>query len=141
MIADTGLKPATKPAAKFPGWTQTASHPGMSAIFRTDPSVFDGRFANNAWLQECPQPFSKAVWGNAVEMALKDAKRLGIKEGDEVEISIGKRSLFGPMRLSNGLQPGVVQFSLGYSRTSAGSGHVEADAVRVPPGRAGGSPS
>ena len=47
--------------------------------FRTDPSVFDGRFANNAWLQECPQPFSKAVWGNAVEMAPEDANRLEIQ--------------------------------------------------------------
>ena len=64
---------------------------GCRAIFRTDPSVFDGRFANNAWLQECPQPFSKAVWGNAVEMSLEDAKRLGIKEGDEVEVSAGER--------------------------------------------------
>ena len=121
VIADTEPKPAAKPAAKFPGWTPTAPHHGMSAIFRTDPSVFDGRFANNAWLQECPQPFSEAVWGNAVEMALEDAKRLGIKEGDEVEVGAGERSLFGPMRLSNGLTPGVVQLSLGYGRTSAGS--------------------
>jgi molybdopterin-containing oxidoreductase family iron-sulfur binding subunit len=121
VIADTGLEPAAKPAAKFPGWTPTAPQGGMSAIFRIDPSVFDGRFANNAWLQECPQPFSKAVWGNAVEMALADAKRLGIKEGDEVEVSVGKRALSGPMRLSNGIAPGVVQLSLGYGRTHAGS--------------------
>jgi Fe-S-cluster-containing dehydrogenase component len=121
VIADTGLKPAAKPGAKFPGWTPTVPQGGMSAIFRIDPSVFDGRFANSAWLQECPQPFSKAVWGNAVEMSLADAKRLGIKEGDEVEVSVGKRSLFGPMRLSNGLAQGVVQLSLGYGRTHAGS--------------------
>jgi ferredoxin len=121
VIAGTRLEPAVKPAAKFTGWTPTAPQGGMSAIIRVDPSVFDGRFANNAWLQECPQPFSKAVWGNAVEMALADAKRLGIKEGDEVEVSVGKRALSGPMRLSNGLAPGVVQLSLGYGRTHAGS--------------------
>jgi molybdopterin-containing oxidoreductase family iron-sulfur binding subunit len=121
VIAETASKPAAKPPAKFPGWTPSPPHSGMSAIFRTDPSVFDGRFANNAWLQECPQPFSKAVWGNAVEMSLADAKRLGIKEGDEVEVSDGKRSLFGPMRLSNGQAPGVVRLSLGYGRTNAGA--------------------
>jgi Fe-S-cluster-containing dehydrogenase component len=120
VVPDTGLKPAAKPHAKFPGWTPTAQD-GMWAIFRPDPSVFDGRFANNAWLQECPQPFSKSVWGNAVEMSLEDAKRLGIKEGDEVEVSDGERSLFGPMRLSNGLAQGVVQLSLGYGRSHAGA--------------------
>ena len=121
VIADMAPKAVTKPGAKFPGWTPTPSHGGMSAIFRTDPSAFDGRFANNAWLQECPQPFSKAVWGNAVEMAPEDANRLGIKEGDEVEIRSGAHSLFGPMRLSNGLAPGVLQLSLGYSRKRAGA--------------------
>ena len=121
VIADMAPKAVTKPGAKFPGWTPTPSHGGMSAIFRTDPSVFDGRFANNAWLQECPQPFSKALWGNAVEMAPEDANCLGIKEGDEVEIRSGAHSLFGPMRLSNGLAPGVLQLSLGYGRKHAGA--------------------
>jgi molybdopterin-containing oxidoreductase family iron-sulfur binding subunit len=121
VIADTAPKPVAKPGAKFPGWTPALSHGGMSAIFRADPSVFDGRFANNAWLQECPQPFSKAVWGNAVEMALEDASRLGIQEGDEVEVSAAKTSVSGPMRLSNGLAPGVIQLSLGYGRSHAGA--------------------
>ncbi|MBV9289555.1 MAG: 4Fe-4S dicluster domain-containing protein [Hyphomicrobiales bacterium] len=121
VIADTALRPVPKPAAKFPGWNPSPQNGRMFAIFRPDASIFDGRFANNAWLQECPQPFSKAVWGNAVEMALEDAKRLGIREGDEVEVSAGKASLFGPMRLSNGLPPGVVQLSLGYGRKRAGA--------------------
>ena len=121
VIVDAAPKPVAKPGAKFSEWTPTPPHDGMSAIFRTDPSVFDGRFANNAWLQECPQPFSKAVWGNAVEMAPEDASRLAIKEGDEVELRAGARSLFGPMRLSNGLAPGVLQLSLGYGRKHAGA--------------------
>ena len=44
MIADTAPKPVAKPGAKFPGWTPAPSHGGMCAVFRTDPSVFDGRF-------------------------------------------------------------------------------------------------
>ena len=123
VIEDTASKPAAKPAAKFPGWTPPPppQENSLTAVFRVDPSVFDGRFANNAWLQECPQPFSKAVWGNAVELSLADAKRLGVEEGEEVEVSAAGRSIFGPVRVSNGLAPGVVLLSLGYGRTHAGA--------------------
>ena len=48
-------------------------------------------------------------------------RRLGMEEGDEVEVSVAKRSLFGPMRLSKGLAPGVIQLSLGYGREDAGA--------------------
>ena len=41
----------------------------MTLVFRPDPSVWDGAFANNAWLQECPKPLTKEVWGNAVTLA------------------------------------------------------------------------
>ena len=123
VIADTGAKTAAKPPPKFPGWAPPApaSDGGLTAIFHVDPSVFDGRYANNAWLQECPQPFSKSVWGNAVEMSLADASRLGVEEGDEVEVSSGGRYIYGAMRLSNGLAAGVLSFSLGYGRTRAGA--------------------
>ena len=45
----------------------------MTLVFRPDPSVWDGRFANNAWLQECPKPLTKQVWGNAAHLAPEDA--------------------------------------------------------------------
>ena len=78
VVPDTAKQPIARPSAKFPGWTRPTppAEGELTAIFRIDPSVFDGRYANNAWLQECPQPFSQAVWGNAVQMSLADAKRL-----------------------------------------------------------------
>jgi Fe-S-cluster-containing dehydrogenase component len=123
VVSDTAKTPIAKPPAKFPGLTPGSRAPqdSIAAIFCVDPSVFDGRFANNAWLQECPQPFSKAVWGNAVEIALEDAKRLGIAEGDGVEVRVGARAVFGPARLSNGLAAGVLKLSLGYGRTRSGA--------------------
>ena len=47
-------------------------------VFRPDPSVYDGRFANNGWLQELPKPLTKLTWDNAALMSLRSAKRLGI---------------------------------------------------------------
>ena len=52
-----------------------------------DPSVFDGSVANNAWLQECPKPFTKQVWGNALHLAEPDARELKVVDGDVLRIT------------------------------------------------------
>ena len=120
VVGDKAPQPVSRPPAMLSNWTAPAQAPGFTVVYAADPSVFDGRFANNAWLQECPQPFSKAVWGNAIEMAAADAGRLGIREGDEVEIVAEGRRLSGPVRLANGIASGVVRITLGYGRTRAG---------------------
>ena len=120
IVGDKAPEPVRKPEATFPNWIATAPAPGFTVVYAPDPSVFDGRFANNAWLQECPQPFSKEVWGNAIEMAVADAGRLDIREGDEVEIAAEGRRLTGPVRLANGLASGVLRIALGYGRSHAG---------------------
>jgi Fe-S-cluster-containing dehydrogenase component len=121
MVEGSRPQPVPKPVAKLPDWTPPTRQEGYAVVFRPDPSVYDGRFANNAWLQECPQPFTKAVWGNAIEMSPEDAARTKIGQGDRVVIVAGGRTLSGPMRLSNGLAPGVLGLSLGYGRTRAGA--------------------
>ena len=121
VVDGQAAKPVAKPPRVSRAGPAALTQDGMTAVFRADPSVFDGRFANNAWLQECPQPFSKAVWGNAVEMSFADAKPLGVEEGDEVEVTQGGRTVFGPARPSNGVAPGVIALSLGYGRTRAGA--------------------
>ena len=47
--------------------------------FRPDPTIYDGRFANNGWLQELPKPITKITWDNAAIMSPGDAFRLGVK--------------------------------------------------------------
>jgi molybdopterin-containing oxidoreductase family iron-sulfur binding subunit len=71
-------------------------------------------------LQECPQPFSKQVWGNSVALARADAARLKAADGDEVELRIGSRAVRGPVRIAEGQAAGVVELTLGYGRTQAG---------------------
>ena len=51
---------------------------GMEIAFRPDPTIGDGRFANNGWLQELPKPLTKLTWDNAAHMSPATARRLGI---------------------------------------------------------------
>ena len=88
--------------------------------FRPDQHVWDGSFANNAWLQELPRAHTKLVWDNAALVAPKLAERLGLKNGDVVEISSGERFVLAPVWITPGHADGVITLPLGYGRTQAG---------------------
>ena len=49
--------------------------PEFELVFRTDPSIYDGRFANNGWLQELPKPLTKITWDNVALVSPNTAKR------------------------------------------------------------------
>lgn len=108
-------------AARRPDLKPAAGPIELTLLFAADPSTFDGRFANNAWLQECPHPFTKDVWGNAIHLSSRDAGRLGIVGGDIVEIAHAKGTISGPIRVVEGQAEGVVAVSLGHGRTRAGA--------------------
>ena len=55
--------------------------------FRRDPSIYDGQFSNNGWLQELPKPMNKLTWDNPVLMGPAMAERMGIKTEDLVELN------------------------------------------------------
>jgi molybdopterin-containing oxidoreductase family iron-sulfur binding subunit len=76
-----------------------ANHPepgkdSLEVIFATDSSVYDGRWIDNGWLQEAPDPISKLSWDNAALIAPKTAKALGIY--DEIVANENSRSLGSP---------------------------------------------
>ena len=56
-----------------------AAGKGLEIVFRADPTVFDGRFANNGWLQELPKPLTKLTWDNAALVSPATAARLGVE--------------------------------------------------------------
>ncbi len=100
-------------------------------VIRPHHGVYDGRFANNAWLQELPEPVSKLVWGSVAALAPDTAANLGINEGDRVRVSIGGKTVELPALVQTGTAPGVIVVTLGHGRTSGGLIAQEAAGANV----------
>jgi molybdopterin-containing oxidoreductase family iron-sulfur binding subunit len=83
--------------------------------------VWDGRFANNPWLQELPAPFTKLTWGNAALLGPRTAQQVGVSDGDVVRLTSDGRSIDAPAMILPGVPDGVVNLHLGYGRSRAGS--------------------
>jgi len=95
---------------------------GIEIGFAVDPKVYDGRFGNNAWLQELPHPITKLTWENAVLVSPATATKLGLVTGDLVEITYRQRTLEGPVMIQPGHADETLTLPLGYGR--AGAEHV-----------------
>ncbi len=88
--------------------------------FRPDGSTYDGRFANNGWLQETPRPMTRIVWDNAALVSPRTAEGLGVGNGALIEIVSKSRRLEAPIWIVPGHPDYVLTLHLGYGRTSAG---------------------
>ena len=88
--------------------------------FRPDPTLWDGRFANNAWLQECPKPLTKLTWDNALLVSPATAERLGVEATELVEVTAGERRLEVPVWILPGHADGAATLHLGYGRRRVG---------------------
>ena len=112
-----------------------AAGDAMEIVFRPDPTILDGRYANLGWLQELPKPLSKLTWDNAVELSARDAERLNVANTDVVELELGGRKVRGAVWIAPGQADGVVTVTLGYGRTRAGrvgnGGGFDAYALRT----------
>ena len=93
---------------------------GLEAVFAPDASVWDGRFANNAWLQELPDPLTKVCWDNAALLGPATAARLGVRHGDLATVAVSGRSLEIAVYVLPGVADDTVVLPLGYGRTAAG---------------------
>jgi molybdopterin-containing oxidoreductase family iron-sulfur binding subunit len=93
---------------------------GIELAFTLSSSVHDGRFANNGWLQELPDPVTKLTWDNAALVSPRTAAELGLKAGDVVTLSLEGRSLDAPVLVLPGQADRAIALALGYGRTSAG---------------------
>jgi molybdopterin-containing oxidoreductase family iron-sulfur binding subunit len=113
---------APEVSATVSGNTTSEKPPGkgLDIVFRPDPTIWDGQFANVGWLQELPKPLTTLTWGNVVAVGPALAKRLTITNGDHVEVTIGGRSVVGPVWVIPGQAENTVALSLGYGRRRAG---------------------
>jgi molybdopterin-containing oxidoreductase family iron-sulfur binding subunit len=97
-----------------------AAQQGLEIIFRPDPTIWDGQFANNGWLQELPKPLTKLTWDSVAMLSPKTAQRLGLKSEDAVELKYQGRTIVAPAWVMPGHADESVTVFLGYGRTRAG---------------------
>ncbi len=102
---------------------QEGSSETFEIQFTADPKVHDGRFANNAWLQELPEPLSKLTWDNAALMSKPDADRLRVTTGDVIRLrheGAQAKEIEIAVFVMPGQAIGCITLPLGYGRTQAG---------------------
>ncbi|HKN66473.1 MAG TPA: 4Fe-4S dicluster domain-containing protein [Gemmatimonadaceae bacterium] len=89
----------------------------VEVVFAPDSRVYDGSFANNAWLQELPDPITKLTWDNAALLAPATAQRFGVQTGDEVILEREGKSLGASALIVPGHAEGQVTLPFGYGRS------------------------
>jgi molybdopterin-containing oxidoreductase family iron-sulfur binding subunit len=92
----------------------------LEVVFLRDYKVDDGRYCNNGWLQELPDPITKVTWDNVILLSRKTAVELGVKNNDKVEITLGGRKARGPIWVQPGQADYSLGLALGYGREHAG---------------------
>jgi len=106
--------------AEIPATALNSVSGTLEVVFRPDPTVGDGRYANNGWLQELPKPLTKLTWDNAVLLSPATAERLGVTNGDVVKLSLDGRDVSGPVWIMPGHANEAATLHLGYGRRRAG---------------------
>jgi MoCo/4Fe-4S cofactor protein with predicted Tat translocation signal len=120
MVAGTAHPPLTVAARPLAAPPAAPPKAGTEVVFRPDPSLWDGRFANSAWLQELPKPLYKVVWDNIVAISPAMGRRLAAETGDRLELDVNGRRLQGPCWVLPGQAADTVTLFLGYGRQRGG---------------------
>jgi MoCo/4Fe-4S cofactor protein with predicted Tat translocation signal len=137
VLPGTAAKPLAA-AAPAMDWVKDApvlSEKGLEITFLPDPTVYDGRFADNGWLQECPKPVTKLTWDCALIVSGKTALDVfkidgpnfrwtggenGRMEVEVVKLTVNGKSLEAPVLILPGHADGAITFHYGYGRETGG---------------------
>jgi len=93
---------------------------GLTLCFQPDPTIGDGSWAGNVWLQELPKPMTKLTWDNAVLISPATHQRLGLDWEERVRVAVGGRQLDAAVWVLPGQAEDTLTLSLGYGRRRAG---------------------
>ncbi|PYI93181.1 MAG: molybdopterin oxidoreductase [Verrucomicrobia bacterium] len=93
---------------------------GLEILFRPDPNILDGRYANNAWLQEMPRPLTKICWDNAAIVSPQLAKQEALKTGDIVELQFRGKKIAAPVWIQPGQSENSITVHFGNGRREVG---------------------
>ncbi|MGC9327406.1 MAG: 4Fe-4S dicluster domain-containing protein, partial [Candidatus Hinthialibacter sp.] len=92
----------------------------LEIVFYPDSKIYDGRFANNGWLQETPDSLTKLTWDNAALIAPETAKTLGVRQGELIRMNYRGRSIEAAAYIMPGQAENSIAVALGYGRKHAG---------------------
>ncbi len=96
------------------------SETNLELTFDRDAKVDDGRYANNGWMQEAPDPITKITWDNAATIGPATARKLGVETGDVIELAVSGLEVEIVALVLPGQADGSIAVPLGYGRTQAG---------------------
>ena len=92
----------------------------MEVVFAESYALFDGRLANNGWMQEFPHPVTKVAWDNIILISPKTAEDVGVKTADLVYLTLNGRQIKAPVFILPGQADNCLTLEFGYGRTKAG---------------------
>jgi len=125
VMAGTALPPvsvtATMDFAAQARAQSTGDAGALEVVFRPDPAIGDGEFANNGWLQELPKPITRLTWDNAALLSPATAQELGLQKGDYVKLRLAGREAKAGVFIVPGHADHSVTLHLGYGRSRAGN--------------------
>jgi molybdopterin-containing oxidoreductase family iron-sulfur binding subunit len=121
VVAGSMTKPMPAGSAKLPQLSPAQPNGSVSLMLSPDPSIWDGSVSNNAWLQECPKPLTKQVWGNALHVSEALGQRLKLVDGDVVRLRSSGGMLESPVLVRPGQADNCIETTIGYGRTRAGA--------------------
>ncbi len=126
LMAGTGLPAISVSvhpdfAAQGHGQMVSGDPSALEVVFRPDPSIGDGEFANNGWLQETPKPITRLTWDNAVMISPATAESRQLVTGDYVTLKLAGRTAEGGVYIVPGHADNSVTVHLGYGRSRAGN--------------------
>ena len=110
-------------------WATAWDESTYELVFKPSNSIYDGRFANNAWLQELPDLFTKIAWDNVAQVSPKTAKKLGVTQGgmgtasttQYISITVGDSDAIQvPIAIQPGQADGSIGLEIGFGRPNAG---------------------